>query len=140
MKFGKRYDENYDPKKNYVVMDDETMTEQQGYKTNSQLYEEMVRSGKLLAAHNLGMSYEEYLDYEDEEPFETRYELDITEQEEILENYKTRLKRAVEETQIQAKNGNNSGNEKTANSDLPNQRTESVKNVAGSDENAAKAG
>lgn len=101
MKFAKRYDENYDPKKNYVIMDDDSLTEQQGYKTNSQLYEEMVRSGKILAAHNLGMTYEDYLEHEDEEPFETRYELDITEQEEILENFKKRYQEAVEKAKNQ---------------------------------------
>lgn len=93
--FGSRY-MAYDPEKSYVIVDDSTLTEQSGYKTTTELYEEMVRAGKLLNAHRLGMSYNEYLDHEDEEPFELRYELDPVEQQEILDDYNIRLRAAAQ--------------------------------------------
>lgn len=87
----------YDPDKSYVIVDDSTLTEQSGYKTTTELYEEMVRAGKMLNAYRLGMSYDEYLEHEDEEPFELRYELDPVEQQEILDDFNIRLRKAAQE-------------------------------------------
>lgn len=106
MTFKSRYGK-HDPSKSYVIMDDSTLTEQQGYKTTTELYEDMVRSGKMLAAHRLNMSYEDYLEHEDESPFELRYELDPVEQGEIFADYKARFEAAVKASQAAQKEAEN---------------------------------
>lgn len=94
--FGTRYMRNYDPKKNYVVMDDDSITEQSGYKTTEELYEEMIRAGRVLRANRLSVSLEELEQIEEFSSYETRYELDPVEQDQILKDFEERLLNAEE--------------------------------------------
>lgn len=97
--FKKRYMKDYDGKKNYVVMDDSTITEQSGYKTTEELYEEMIRAGKVLRANRLEVTMDELDEIDEFSSYETRYELDLVEQDEIVKNFELRLKNAIENTQ-----------------------------------------
>lgn len=102
-KFRTRYDEDYDPSKNYVVMDDGSITEQSGYLDTKELYDSLIRSGRQLRAHRLGVTLEELEHLDEEGSFELRYELDLVEQEEVIERYEERI-REIERLQSLQKN------------------------------------
>lgn len=97
-----------------VVMDDSSITEQQGWMTNQQMYEEMIRSGRILRAHRLGITVDEVMELEEQGDYETRYELDLVEQQGVLDRYEARLQSLEREIKLkEAENAQKAKDEET---------------------------
>lgn len=95
IKFRTQWQDEVRQQDNSVVMDDDSITEQQGYMTNQQMYDEMIRSGRQLRAHRLHLTMDELEELEQEGDFETHYELDITEQMDVVKRYQERMDEEV---------------------------------------------